>query len=191
MMTNNQHVLDFVDKYTKLFQPDNVVWIDSSKQQYKELVSEGIATGELIKLNSKLLPGCLYHRTRPDDVARVENRTFICSREEINAGPTNNWMDPKEAYKKLDALADGAMKGRTMYVIPFSMGKIGSPFAKYGIDWYLCGHDHSREITRHKGVTYITVDALEEHYPNAYYMIAYVGNDLQYRFVPVGKHDDL
>ena len=64
-------------------------------------------------------------------------------------------------------------------------------FAKYGIDWYLCGHDHSREITRHKGVTYITVDALEEHYPNAYYMIAYVGNDLQYRFVPVGKHDDL
>ncbi|MBR1747982.1 MAG: phosphoenolpyruvate carboxykinase (GTP) [Clostridia bacterium] len=133
-MTNNQHVLDFVDKYTKLFQPDNVVWIDSSKQQYKELVSEAIATGEIIKLNSKLLPGCLYHRTRPDDVARVEDRTFICSREEINAGPTNNWMDPKEAYQKLDAIADGAMKGRTMYVIPFSMGKIGSPFAKYGIE---------------------------------------------------------
>jgi len=134
MMTNNQHVLDFVDKYTKLFQPDNVVWIDSSKQQYKELVSEAIATGEIIKLNNKLLPGCLYHRTRPDDVARVENRTFICSREQENAGPTNNWLDPKEAYKTLDAIADGAMKGRTMYVIPFSMGKIGSPFAKYGIE---------------------------------------------------------
>lgn len=133
-MTNNQHVLDFVNKYTELFKPDSVVWIDASKQQYKELVSEAIATGEIIKLNSKLLPGCLYHRTRPDDVARVENRTFICSREQENAGPTNNWMDPKEAYAKLDAIADGAMKGRTMYVIPFSMGKIGSPFAKYGIE---------------------------------------------------------
>lgn len=134
MMTSNQHVLDFVKKYTELFQPDNVVWIDASKQQYKELVSEAIATGEVIKLNSKLLPGCLYHRTKPDDVARVEHRTFICSREKENAGPTNNWMDPQEAYAKLDAIADGAMKGRTMYVIPFSMGKIGSPFAKYGIE---------------------------------------------------------
>ncbi len=133
-MTNNQHVLDFVDKYTKLFQPDNVVWIDASKQQYKELVSEAIATGEIIKLNNKTLPGCLYHRTRPDDVARVENRTFICSREKENAGPTNNWMEPKEAYAMLDKIAEGAMKGRTMYVIPFSMGKIGSPFAKYGIE---------------------------------------------------------
>ena len=134
MMTNNQNVLDFVKKYTELFKPDNVVWIDASKQQYKELVSEAIATGEIIKLNNKLLPGCLYHRTQKDDVARVEHRTFICSREQENAGPTNNWMDPKEAYAKLDAIADGAMKGRTMYVIPFSMGKIGSPFAKYGIE---------------------------------------------------------
>ena len=133
-MTNNQNVLDFVKKYTELFKPDNVVWIDASKQQYKELVSEAIATGEIIKLNNKLLPGCLYHRTQKDDVARVEHRTFICSREQENAGPTNNWMDPKEAYAKLDAIADGAMKGRTMYVIPFSMGKIGSPFAKYGIE---------------------------------------------------------
>ena len=133
-MTNNQHVLDFVKKYTELFQPDDVVWIDAGKQQYKELVSEAIATGEVIKLNNKLLPGCLYHRTQPDDVARVENRTFICSRDKENAGPTNNWMDPTEAYATLDGLAKGAMKGRTMYVIPFSMGKIGSPFAKYGIE---------------------------------------------------------
>ncbi|HOO22985.1 MAG TPA: phosphoenolpyruvate carboxykinase (GTP) [Clostridia bacterium] len=133
-MTTNQYILDFVDKYTKHFQPDNVVWIDASKQQYKELVSEAIATGEIIKLNSKLLPGCLYHRTNPNDVARVEHRTFICSRDKENAGPTNNWMDPAEAYKKLDAISAGAMKGRTMYVIPFSMGKIGSPFAKYGIE---------------------------------------------------------
>ncbi len=133
-MTNNQHVLDFVKKYTELFQPDDVVWIDAGKQQYKELVSEAIATGEVIKLNNKLLPGCLYHRTQPDDVARVENRTFICSRDKEDAGPTNNWMDPTEAYAILDGLAKGAMKGRTMYVIPFSMGKIGSPFAKYGIE---------------------------------------------------------
>ncbi|NCA93028.1 phosphoenolpyruvate carboxykinase (GTP), partial [bacterium] len=133
-MTTNQNILDFVKKYTELFQPDNVVWIDASKAQYKELVSSAIATGEIIKLNNKLLPGCLYHRTAVNDVARVEHRTFICSREEENAGPTNNWMDPKEAYAKLDAISAGAMKGRTMYIIPFSMGKIGSPFAKYGIE---------------------------------------------------------
>jgi len=133
-MTENKHVLDFVNKYKNLFKPDNVVWIDGSKQQHKELMSESIATGEVTKLNKKLLPGCVYHRTNPNDVARVEHRTFICSREKENAGPTNNWMDPKEAYAKLDAIANGAMKGRTMYVIPFSMGKIGSPFAKYGIE---------------------------------------------------------
>ncbi len=133
-MTTNQNILDFVKKYTELFQPDNTVWIDSSKAQYKELVSSAVATGEIIKLNNKLLPGCLYHRTAVNDVARVEHRTFICSREEENAGPTNNWMKPSEAYAKLDAISAGAMKGRTMYIIPFSMGKIGSPFAKYGIE---------------------------------------------------------
>lgn len=133
-MTNNKYVLEFIEKYTKLFTPDKVVWIDASKEQYKELVSEAIATGEVVKLNSKLLPGCLYHRTAPNDVARVEHRTFICSREKENAGPTNNWMEPNEAYATLDKIAEGAMKGRTMYVIPFSMGKIGSPFAKYGIE---------------------------------------------------------
>ncbi|MGN1042670.1 MAG: phosphoenolpyruvate carboxykinase (GTP), partial [Christensenellales bacterium] len=133
-MTDNKHVLDFVNKYAELFQPDDVVWIDAGKEQYKMLVSEAIATGEIIKLNNKLLPGCLYHRTQPDDVARVENRTFICTKDKETAGPTNNWMDPAEAYKTLDAIAKGAMKGRTMYVIPFSMGKIGSPFAKYGIE---------------------------------------------------------
>ncbi len=133
-MTTNQNVINFVNKYKELFQPDNVVWIDASKAQYKELVSEAIATGEVTKLNNKLLPGCLYHRTAVNDVARVEHRTFICSRDQENAGPTNNWMDPKEAYAKLDAISKGAMKGRTMYVIPFSMGKIGSRFAKYGIE---------------------------------------------------------
>ncbi|MDD4316461.1 MAG: phosphoenolpyruvate carboxykinase (GTP) [Clostridia bacterium] len=133
-MTNNQFILNFVKKYQDLFQPDNVVWIDASKQQSKELTSEGIATGELKKLNNKLLPGCVYHRTAVNDVARVEHATYICSKDKENAGPTNNWMDPQECYAKLDGIAKGSMKGRTMYVIPFSMGKIGSPFAKYGIE---------------------------------------------------------
>lgn len=133
-MTDNQHVLDFVQKYTALFQPDQVVWIDGSKKQLKELTDIAVKTGEVEKLNNKLLPGCLYHRTAVNDVARVEGRTFICSKSEDDCGPTNNWMDPSEAYRKLDAIAEGAMKGRTMYVIPFSMGKIGSPFAKYGIE---------------------------------------------------------
>ncbi|MFI3228545.1 MAG: phosphoenolpyruvate carboxykinase (GTP) [Bacillota bacterium] len=133
-MTNNQYVLDFVKKYTDLMCPDQVVWIDGSKAQLKELTAEAISTGEVLKLNSKLLPGCLYHRTAVNDVARVEGRTFICSSEETNCGPTNNWMAPADAYAKLDAISNGCMKGRTMYVIPFSMGKIGSPFAKYGVE---------------------------------------------------------
>lgn len=133
-MTNNQYVNDFVKKYQDLFTPDEVVWVDGSKEQHKLLTCEAIAEGEVIKLSNSLLPGCLYHRTDPNDVARVEDRTFICSRDKEDAGVTNNWMDPKEAYEKLDGIAKGAMKGRTMYVIPFSMAKIGSPFARYGIE---------------------------------------------------------
>ena len=132
--TTNKYVLEFVEKYRKLMQPDNVVWIDGSKQQLKEITSESIASGETIQLNKKLLPGCLYHRTAENDVARVEHRTFICTDTAEQAGPTNNWMAPSEAYAKLDGIAKGAMKGRTMYVIPFSMGKVGSKFAKYGIE---------------------------------------------------------
>jgi len=133
-MTNNQYVNDFVKKYQDLFTPDEVVWVDGSKDQHKLLTCEAIAEGEVIKLSNSLLPGCLYHRTDPNDVARVEDRTFICSRDKEDAGVTNNWMDSKEAYEKLDGIAKGAMKGRTMYVIPFSMAKIGSPFARYGIE---------------------------------------------------------
>ena len=133
-MTDNKFVLEFVEKYKNLFKPDDVVWVDESKEQHKILVSEAIAEGEVIKLSNSMYPGCLYHRTAENDVARVEDRTFICTPTQEEAGVTNNWMDPAEAYKKLDAIADGAMKGRTMYVIPFSMGKIGSSFAKYGIE---------------------------------------------------------
>lgn len=133
-MTTNKKVLQFVDEAVALAKPDKVVWIDGSEAQLEALRKEAIASGEMIKLNDEKLPGCLYHRTKPNDVARVEGRTFICSRRKEDAGPTNNWMDPEEMYKKLKAIAKDSMIGRTMYVIPFSMGAVNSPFAKIGIE---------------------------------------------------------
>ena len=133
-MTTNKKVLQFVDEAVALAKPDKVVWIDGSEAQLETLRKEAIASGEMIKLNDEKLPGCLYHRTKPNDVARVEGRTFICSRRKEDAGPTNNWMDPEEMYKKLKAIAKDSMIGRTMYVIPFSMGAVNSPFAKIGIE---------------------------------------------------------
>lgn len=133
-LTKNQNVLKWVDEMVALTKPDKVVWIDGSKKQLDALREEAIATGEMIKLNEEKLPGCLYHRTKPNDVARVEDRTFICTRNEADAGPTNNWCDPKEMYAKLTPMYDGVMKGRTMYVIPYSMGPIGSSLAKVGVE---------------------------------------------------------
>ena len=133
-MTNNKKVLNFIEESKKLCKPDNIVWIDGSKKQLDELTAVSLKAGEIIKLNEELLPGCYLHRTAVNDVARVEHRTFICSKKEEDAGPTNNWMDPKTAYEKLGKLFDGSMKGRTMYVIPFSMGPVGSPFSKIGIE---------------------------------------------------------
>lgn len=133
-MTTNKKVLQFVDEAVALAKPDKVVWIDGSEAQLEALRKEAIASGEMIKLNDEKLPGCLYHRTKPNDVARVEGRTFICSRRKEDAGPTNNWIDPEEMYKKLKAIAKDSMIGRTMYVIPFSMGAVNSPFAKIGIE---------------------------------------------------------
>ena len=133
-MTTNKKVLQFVDEAVALAKPDKVVWIDGSEAQLEALRKEAIASGEMIKLSDEKLPGCLYHRTKPNDVARVEGRTFICSRRKEDAGPTNNWMDPEEMYKKLKAIAKDSMIGRTMYVIPFSMGAVNSPFAKIGIE---------------------------------------------------------
>jgi phosphoenolpyruvate carboxykinase (GTP) len=133
-MTENKTVLAWLDEMTKMCQPDSVVWIDGSEQQLEALREEAVASGEMIKLNQEKLPGCYYHRTAENDVARVEDRTFICTPTEIEAGPINNWMEPKEMYAKLTALYTGAMKGRTMYVIPYSMGPVGSPFSKIGIE---------------------------------------------------------
>jgi len=133
-LTKNKNVLTWVDDMVALCKPDQVVWIDGSEEQLASLRKEAIATGEMEELNQEKLPGCLLHRTLQNDVARVESRTFICSRNEEDAGPTNNWCDPKEMYAKLTPMYDGVMKGRTMYVIPYSMGPIGSALAKVGVE---------------------------------------------------------
>ena len=133
-LTNNQAVLDWIHEMAAMTQPEHIVWIDGSDTQLEELRAQACANGELEKLNQDKLPGCYLHRTAANDVARVEDRTFICCRKQEDAGPTNNWMDPEEMYARLRRLYTGAMKGRTMYVIPYSMGVVGSPFAKYGIE---------------------------------------------------------
>ena len=133
-LTNNQAVLSWIDEMAGMTQPDKIIWIDGSEEQLEALRAEACSTGEIERLNQEKLPGCYLHRTAVNDVARVEDRTFICCREKENAGPTNHWMDPQEMYQKLFNLYTGAMKGRTMYVIPYSMGVVGSPFAKYGIE---------------------------------------------------------
>ena len=133
-LTKNQHILNWINEQVALTKPDQVIWIDGSEAQLEGLREEACATGEITKLNQEKLPGCYLHRSDPTDVARVESRTFICCKKKEDAGPTNNWMDPEEMYAKLRKLYDGSMKGRTMYVIPYCMGVVGSPFAKYGIE---------------------------------------------------------
>lgn len=133
-MTNNKYVLDWIEEIKALVKPEKVVWIDGSQTQAEELRAEACGTGELIKLNEEKLPGCYLHRTAVNDVARVEGRTYICTKNREDAGATNNWADPVEMKKKLWALYDGSYRGRTMYVIPYSMGVIGSKFSKIGIE---------------------------------------------------------
>ena len=133
-MTTNKSVLAWIEEMKAIVNPDNVVFIDGSEAQKASLQEEAVKTGELMKLNEEKLPGCYLHHTHPSDVARVEDRTFICSREKENAGPTNNWKDPKEAYELLYGIAKDSYKGRTMYVIPYSMGPVGSPLAKIGVE---------------------------------------------------------
>ena len=133
-LTKNEAVLQWMEEMAAMTQPDKIVWITGEEEQLEALRKQAVEEGILIKLNEYKLPGCYLHRTDPDDVARVEDRTFICCEREEDAGPTNHWMDPKEMYEKMYALADGAYKGRTMYVIPYSMSIIGSPFAKYGFE---------------------------------------------------------
>jgi phosphoenolpyruvate carboxykinase (GTP) len=132
--TRHAELLKWIRQMSAMCQPDRVVWIDGSEEQKQKLTKEAAATGEILELNQDKLPGCIYHRTALNDVARTEHLTFICTKKQKDAGPTNNWMSVKEGYAKAKQYFRGAMKGRTMYVIPFSMGPVGSPFSKIGVE---------------------------------------------------------
>jgi phosphoenolpyruvate carboxykinase (GTP) len=130
----NKAVNEWVQEMAQLTKPDGIVWIDGSEAEKERLTEQAAASGEILLLNQEKLPGCVYHRTAENDVARVEHLTFICTSKKEDAGPTNNWMSPDEAYAKLGGLFDGSMKGRTMYAIPYLMGPAASPFSKVGIE---------------------------------------------------------
>jgi phosphoenolpyruvate carboxykinase (GTP) len=132
--TSNPAVLRWVEETAHLTQPDQIYWCNGSEEEKNALTEEAVARGVLIKLNQEKLPGCYYHRSNPSDVARSEDRTFICSETADDAGPTNNWMAPAEMHTKLRALCTGAMRGRTLYVVPYLMGPLGSSLTKVGIE---------------------------------------------------------
>ena len=132
--TDNRAVLEWVDQMAKMCQPDQVFWCDGSETEKQVLTARALSQGVLLELNQQKLPGCYYHRSHPNDVARVEQFTFVCTELEEEAGPTNNWMPPGEMYRKLYGLCQGAMRGRTLYVIPYLMGPAGSPLGKVGIE---------------------------------------------------------
>src|SRR5664280_568314 len=131
--TRNKHLIRWVDKMADLCQPDRVQWIDGSDAENHQLCDQLVAAGTFTRLNQDLWPGCFYARSSPNDVARVEDRTFICSLSKDNAGPTNNWEEPYAMRRKLKGLFRGCMHGRTMYVLAFSMGPIGSPMSQIGV----------------------------------------------------------
>ena len=133
-LSRNKHLRRWVEKMAQLTQPDHIHWCDGSKGEYDRLCGEMTAAGTFVKLNEKLWPGCYYARSDASDVARVEDRTFICSLSRDAAGPTNNWVNPFDMRRKLKGLFSGAMRGRTMYVLAFSMGPIDSPMSQIGVE---------------------------------------------------------
>src|SRR5277367_4326000 len=132
-LSENKHLLKWVEKMAQLTKPAAIHWVDGSQEENDELCAQMVESGTFIKLNQKLWPGCYYARSDASDVARVEDRTFICSLSKDNAGPTNNWVNPYEMSRKLKELFKGSMNGRTMYVLPFSMGPVGSPMSQIGV----------------------------------------------------------
>lgn len=134
MTTSNASLNRWVEEVARLTQPDSIHWCNGSDAENSALIAAMLESGDLIKLNQDTHPNCYLHRSNPSDVARVEHLTFVCTLNKEDAGPNNHWMDPSEAHKKIDDLFAGAMKGRTMYVIPYCMGPIDSPFARCGVE---------------------------------------------------------
>src|SRR5436305_10290485 len=132
-LTKNQHLLRWVEKMAELTQPANIHWVDGSQEENDQLCEDMVASGTFVRLNEKLWPGCYLARSDKSDVARVEDRTFICSLSKDSAGPTNNWENPYEMRKKLRGLFRNSMNGRTMYVLPFSMGPVGAAVSQIGV----------------------------------------------------------
>ncbi|HWK75331.1 MAG TPA: phosphoenolpyruvate carboxykinase (GTP) [Povalibacter sp.] len=133
-MSMNASLKSWVEDVAKLTQPDSIHWCTGSDAENSKLIDAMLATGDLIKLNPATHPNCYLHRSNPSDVARVEHLTFVCTRNREDAGPNNHWMEPAEAHRKVDALFEGAMRGRTMYVVPYCMGPIDSPFSRCGVE---------------------------------------------------------
>ena len=134
MTTKNAALQQWIDEVTAMTKPDKIHWCDGSKKEYKALVGQMLATGELLELNKAAYPNCYLHRSDPSDVARVEHLTYVCTENREDAGPNNNWMEPSMARQKLNRLFDGCMQGRTMYVLPYCMGPIKSPYARCGVE---------------------------------------------------------
>ena len=134
MTTRLSALQDWVDSVAKLTQPEDIHWCNGSESEYKRLVNQMNRTGDLVELDQETYPHCYLHRSDPSDVARVEHLTYVCTRNRGDAGENNNWMDPDEAHQKIDALFEGVMQGRTMYVIPYCMGPIDSPYARLGVE---------------------------------------------------------
>ncbi len=134
MTTTFAALQDWVDQVAKLTQPEDIHWCNGSEAEYKRLINQMCRSGDLLPLNKDNYPNCYLHRSDPSDVARVEHLTYICTRSKADAGPNNHWMSPADAHRKIDALFEGAMQGRTMYIIPYCMGPIDSPYARLGVE---------------------------------------------------------
>jgi phosphoenolpyruvate carboxykinase (GTP) len=134
MTTRLSALQDWVDSVARTTQPEDIHWCNGSESEYKRLVNQMNRTGELLELDQESYPHCYLHRSHPSDVARVEHLTYVCTKTRADAGSNNNWLEPEEAHRKIDALFEGVMQGRTMYVIPYCMGPIDSPYARLGVE---------------------------------------------------------